>query len=105
MKPIKIYVSEFKGVNCREYLPTAHLSYDDADKEGCDITVLNGLIPDSWAPAESNYGDLQLYDRCGNHIPLIVNTKRENNIIVIDQASSVSALHNDSQTVIARFMR
>ena len=105
MKPIKIYVSEYNGINCREYSPSAHLSYDDAGKEDCDITVLNGLIPDSWELAESNYGDLQLYDKCGNHIPLIVNKNRRNQIIVLDQASSVSALHNDSQTVIARFMR
>lgn len=98
MKLIKIYVSEFKGVNCREYLPTAHLSYDDAEKEDCDITVLNGLIPDDWEVAESNYGDLQLYDGVGNHIPLIVNKNRGNQIIVLDQVSSVSALHYNVAT-------
>lgn len=101
MKPIKIYVSEFKGINCREYLPSAHLSYEDADKEDCDITVINGLIPDDWVICESNYGGLCLYDKAGEYLPLSVNINH-NSSIILDRVSSVSVIKNNSHTVIAR---
>jgi hypothetical protein len=101
MKPIKIYVSEFKGVNCREYLPSAHLSYDDAQKEDCDITVLNGLIPDDWGVAVSDWGGLCLYDKAGEYLPLSVNINH-NSSIILDRVSSVSVIKNNSHTVIAR---
>ncbi len=95
---MKVYISEFLGVNCRQHRMNAFLEKTTATGEDCIAHEPELALPDGWSKQENDFNSW-LEDESGRPATLVVNVKNGGDK---PDWSSVSAVTSQGSTIITR---